>query len=264
MKMTMRIFLIVNEDEKEQYRFQLIREWALEGGQLLMKKLDNLLKKISTVFVHISKSYKTPLSTPVNLEIRKFNDGSQMWYKDIRRNLNITQLEPYLHKYDRIIIDINIDGLPLFKSSKAKFWLILGYLTMTKNAPFIIAIYFGKTDPQDLDIYLGQYVNEIEDLLNNGYVFNNRRYRRFQIRHYICDAPARSFVKCCIDHCGYASCEKCTIIPEWIEDRVICINLDENLRTDYSFLQQTQPQYHKKSFYIGKDQYWNGITIPIG
>jgi len=184
------------------------------------------------------------LSTPVNLEIREFNDGSQIWYKGIRRNLNITQLEPYLHKYGRIIIDINIDGLPLFKSSKAKFWPILSYLTMTKNASFIIAIYFEKTDPQDLDTYLGQYVNEVEDLLNNGYVFNNRRYS-FQIRHYICDAPARSFVKCCIGHCGYASCEKCTIVGEWIEDRVVYINLDENLRTDYSFLQQTQPQHHK-------------------
>jgi len=46
--------LIVNEDEKEQYLIQLIREWALEGGQLSMKKLDNLLKKLSTVFVHLN------------------------------------------------------------------------------------------------------------------------------------------------------------------------------------------------------------------
>lgn len=125
-----------------------------------------------------------------------------------------------------------------------KFWPILGYLTMTKNAPFIIAIYFGKTDPQDLETYLGEYVNEVEDLLNNGYVFNNRRYL-FQIRHYICDALARSFVKRCIGHCGYASCEKCTVVDEWIEDRVTYIKLDENPRNDYSFLQQTQPQHHQ-------------------
>jgi len=72
-----------------------------------------------------------------------------------------------------MVIDINIDGLPLFKSSKTKFWPILGYLTMTKNVPFIIAIYFGKTDLQDLNTYLGEYVNEVEDLFNNiFYSFN--------------------------------------------------------------------------------------------
>jgi len=188
--------LIVNEDEKEQYLIRFIREWALEGRHLSMKKLDNLLKKLSTVFVHMPKSYKTLLSTPINLELHEFNDGSQMWYKGIRRNLDTMQLESYLQMYGRVIININVDGLPLFKSSKTKFWPILGYLTMTKNAPFIIAIYFEKTDPQDLNTYLGEYVNEVEDLLNNGYIFNNRRYS-FQIRHYICDAPARFFVKCC-------------------------------------------------------------------
>lgn len=161
-----------------------------------------------------------------------------MWYKDIEKNLNTMQLEQYLHIRGRIVIDINIDGLPLFKSSKVKFWPILGYLTMTQNAPFIIAIYFGRKDLQDLNTFLQEYVNEVQHLFNNGYVFNNNRYP-FQIRHYICDASARSFVKCCISHCGYASCEKCTVVGEWIEDKMTYIKIDEAPRTDYSFLQQT-------------------------
>jgi len=95
--------LIVNEDEKEQYLIRLIREWALEGGHISMKKLDNLLKKLSTVFVHFPKSYKTLLSTPVNLELHEFNDGSQMYkYKGIRRNLDAMQLESYLQMYGRV------------------------------------------------------------------------------------------------------------------------------------------------------------------
>ncbi|KYN08153.1 hypothetical protein ALC62_00868, partial [Cyphomyrmex costatus] len=192
----------------------------------------------------IPKSYKTLLSTPKNLQIREFNDGSQIWYKGIKKNLNAIQLEQYLHVHAKIVIDINIDGLPLFKSSKMKFWPILGYLIKTKNDPFIIAIYFGRKDPQDLNTFLIEYVDEVEDLHNNGYIFNNKRYS-FQIRHYICDAPARSFVKCCIGHCGYASCEKCTVIGEWFEDRVTYIKMDEALRTDYSFLQQTQLQHHQ-------------------
>lgn len=56
------------------------------------------------------------------------------------------------------------------------------------------------------------------------------------ILNQIYDAPTRSFVKCYVDHCGNASCEKCTIVGEWIDDRVMYINLDEDRRTDYSFL----------------------------
>ncbi|EZA62825.1 hypothetical protein X777_01855, partial [Ooceraea biroi] len=228
--------IFIDENEKEQRIIQLIREWALEAGHLSMKKLDNLFGKLNTIFPHIPKSYKTLLSTPANLKIDKFNDGSAMWYKGIKKNLDTMQMEQYLHIYGKVIIDINIDGLPLFKFSKTKFLPILGYLTMTKNAPFIIVIYFGKIDPKDLNTFLGEYVNEVENLLNNGYIFNNKKYP-FQIRHYICDAPARSFIKCCIGHCGYASCEKCTVIDEWIDDRVTYTDLDEIPRTDYSFLQ---------------------------
>ncbi|KYN08003.1 hypothetical protein ALC62_01012 [Cyphomyrmex costatus] len=204
------------ENEKEQYLIQLIREWSLERGYLSMKKLDDLLGKLNTIFPHIPKSYKTLLSTPKNLQIREFDDGSQIWYKSIKKNLNAMQLEQYLHVHAKIVIDINIDGLPLFKSSKMKFWPILGYLIKTKNDPFIIAIYFGRKDPQDLNTFLIEYVDEVEDLHNNGYIFNNKRYS-FQIRHYICDAPARSFVKCCIESCATVYT---VIIGEWFEDRV--------------------------------------------
>jgi len=79
----------------------------------------------------------------------------------VRRNLDTMQLESYLQMYGRVIIDINIDGLPLFKSSKTKFWPILCYFTTTKNAPFIITIYFGKIDFQDLNTFFREYVNEV-------------------------------------------------------------------------------------------------------
>lgn len=53
-----------------------------------------------------------------------------MWYKGIRKNLDFMGLQEYLRKNGRVVIDVNMDGLPLSKSSPLKFWPILGYLVL--------------------------------------------------------------------------------------------------------------------------------------
>lgn len=131
-----------------------------------------------------------------------------------------------------------MDGLPLFKNSKKKFWPILGHLVDTENEPFIIALYLGKQDPRNPEEFLNDFINEVENLQENGYISNGETYQ-FEIRNYILDAPARSLVKCTISHSGYASCEKCTVIGQYVEGRVTYAQLDEPLRTDQSFHNMT-------------------------
>lgn len=152
-------------------------------------------------------------------------------------------LQDYLQIYKKIIIDINIDGLPLFKSSKVKFWPILGHLVGSLNEPFIIAIFCGVSDPQNVEEYLEKYVSELETLLHNGYIYEGKNYE-FIIRNYILDAPARAFIKCCKGHSGYAACEKCTVIGEYNNHRVTFVDLNQPLRTDESFSNREQPQHH--------------------
>lgn len=133
-------------------------------------------------------------------------------------------------------------SLCLKKSSSKKFWPILGKLVRLKNEPFIIAIFKGNKDPV-MDDLLNDFVTEVTDLNRNGYVRNGTSYR-FSIRHYILDAPARSKVKCCIEHGGYCACEKCEIVGEYIDNRITYLQLDEVLRTDQSFFNQEQPYHH--------------------
>ncbi|EFN72440.1 hypothetical protein EAG_00337, partial [Camponotus floridanus] len=130
------------------------------------------------------------------------------------------------------------------RSSKKKFWPILGHLVGTKNEPFVIAIYFGTSDPSDIEEFLQDFVNEAKNLINNGYVRNQRTYDFF-IRHYILDAPARELIKCCIGHNAYASCEKCTVWGERSDNRQTYVDLDAPLRTNESFKNQTQSHHHK-------------------
>jgi len=71
--------------EVEEYVQEVLRQWARNGGGASMRKLDELLIRLSVVFPNLPKSYKTLLQTPRNIEVSEWEDGSLMWYKGIRR-----------------------------------------------------------------------------------------------------------------------------------------------------------------------------------
>ncbi|KAM0724670.1 hypothetical protein ACS0PU_009054 [Formica fusca] len=166
-----------------------------------------------------------------------------LWYKRIVRNLDAMLLDEYLDKYGNITIDVNMDGLPVTKSTRLKFWPVLGRLVHTDNDPFLIGLYVGEWDPIDVHSYLNDFVAEVEYLLKHGYMRNGVRYP-FILRNFILDAPARFLVKCCVGHNGYGACEKCTIIGQYINDRMIFLDLDAPLRTDESFRNQDDQLHH--------------------
>ncbi|XP_025263565.1 uncharacterized protein LOC105249208 isoform X2 [Camponotus floridanus] len=228
-------------NEIGQYVAIKIKEWACEEGMLSMRKLQSLLLKLHPVFPNLCLTYKTLLNTVRNIQLIQIDDG-EIWYKGIIFNLDSMNLNDYLERFNKIVIDINIDGLPISKSSSSKFWPILGRLVWSKNEPFIISIYKGNKDPNIQD-FLHSFVREIEYLQENGYIRNGIRYT-FSIRHYILDAPARAKIKCCKDHVGYCACEKCEVIGEYIDNRMTFVELNEPLRTDESYNNQKQPYHH--------------------
>lgn len=237
------LLIFENDEEKEQYVIESLTEWALESGHLSMKKLDNLLNRLHPVFPNCPKSYKTLLNTSFNIPIIEFENG-RLWYKGIKQNLNALNIGEYLLRYGEITIDINIDGLPISHSSTLKFWPILGKLVGTLNEPFIIGLYLGRKDPQNVHDYLKNFVNELDNLFKNGFEWETTRFK-FSVRHYILDAPARAFIKCIIGHNGYGACEKCTVVGKWIDNRITFADLDRPLRTDESFLNQDQAIHHE-------------------
>ncbi|KAK3911583.1 Halomucin [Frankliniella fusca] len=213
-----------DDNAREQYIINSIREWALRPGVLSMTKLDDLLHSLKAALPNIPLSYKTLLQCDYenDIAITDLPSGGQMWYKSIKANLDSLDLREYLLKYRKIIIDVNMDGLPLSKSSQLKFWPILGHFIHTDNEPFIIAVYCGTHDPKSVNEYLEKYVNEVVNFPQHGY---------------------ESFIKCIIAHNGYCSCEKCTVLGEYT-DRMTFVDLNAPLRTDISFSQRAQPRHH--------------------
>lgn len=61
-------------------------------------------------------------------------------------------------------------------------------------APMIISIWLGDSKPSNLNEYLREFVTELNKIVRNG-VDVNGHLIRILIRAFICDSPARSFIK---------------------------------------------------------------------
>ena len=142
-----------------------------------------------------------------------------------------------------ISLQLNIDGLPVFKSSNSQFWPIMGMLDKPSiKDPFIIGLFFGSKKPSSSHEYLADFVLEMKKLETNGLVFSGNTYQVI-LSAVICDAPARAFVKNVKSHSGYHGCDKCTQHGDYA-GKVIFPETDAPLRSDVQFHEMIDKDHH--------------------
>ena len=130
-------------------------------------------------------------------------------------------------------IQINIDGIPLFKSSFLQFWPFLGMLMETKNKlePFVIGVFKGTSKPKDLVLYLSTFVEEMKILKTKSFIYNDEVYN-VEVINVVGDAQARFFVKQVKTCAGYSGCDKCTQSGYHNGEKIIFPETNAPLRTD--------------------------------
>lgn len=90
-------------------------------------------------------------------------------------------------------VNINIDGLPLFKSSTSQVYPILCNLIENYDLVNVIGIYYGDEKPSDANEFLTDFVEELITLSKYGIQINNEIYQ-FKINAFICDVPTKAFI----------------------------------------------------------------------
>lgn len=65
---------------------------------------------------------------------------------------------------------------------------------MSQIEPIVIAIWCGNGKPTVLNDFLDPFVNELNEILENGILINNYQIT-VSIRCFICDTPARAYIK---------------------------------------------------------------------
>lgn len=187
----------ISEDEEVENFTEMIKKWAISFNisQAALKELiavynhsfgKHILEKLPT-------DPRTLLRTPQKIEMIVPMDGGSYWYPGVKYCLEL-----YFKSLDKSIsisLNINIDGIPIYKSSKTQFWPILFTVHEIDNfVPMVAGIYCGDRKPASVQRYLQRLVEELQPLIEHGLTINNNKLH-VKIRCFICDAPARSMIK---------------------------------------------------------------------
>jgi len=171
------------------------------------------------------------------------------YYFGIAQSINIliNQCGVFLPNCTSFELAVNIDGLPISKSSSNCLWPILVQIKsieVLKKYVLMVALYHGNGKPKNPNEYLKEFVNESIYLITNGIFISNQKYD-FKIKVIICDTPAKSYILNIKNHTGYYRCTKCKV-EGCLVNNVLCFPQTNIIkRTDVEFRQQHDEDYHK-------------------
>lgn len=217
--------------------------WTVHNGVThnSLQRLLQLLKKYNR-YPQLPAKVNALLGNPRNGIVRSVEPG-YYWYNGLKTCLNKLSEEISSDKtLKTLFLSINIDGVPLFKSSGSSLYLILGSIPCSQQV-FLIGCYHGYKKPKDFNDFLKDFVDETINLITTGYTCQGKTYN-IRIHKLICDAPAKAAVLNIMSYTGYYSCTKCTVKGASKLNRTYFTNTQAILRSE-DFLMQTQVEHHK-------------------
>lgn len=219
-----------------------LSKWSLKHN-ITHTAFSDLLKLLKQLVPDLPGDSRTLLKTP-RMTITKNISQGHYFHFGLK-----SCLETLVSKYSKfsnpncLAVFINIDGLPLAKSSSNQVYPILCSLVINPTIVEAIGIYQGLEKPKDANAFLEDFVSEAIHLIDNGLTINSHKYS-FEIKGFICDVPAKCHILYTKGHTGYYSCSKCDIEGVYFNGRVCFPDLTFNLRNNASFRQRTQEEYH--------------------
>ena len=207
----------------------LLRKWAVKHAYT-RGSINELLGLLKSVGHDLPKDARTLLRTKTSVDYKN-KCGGQFIHLGLVNGIEKT-VRSYNYDHDTILLDFNVDGLPLFKSSATQLWPVL--CRFENTAPFIVSLFCGKLKPLNCGEFLADLLPELSMVLLNGIVVDGRQFT-CKIHTFVCDAPARAFLKGIIGH----SCERCTIKGSHFCNRVTFPGLTKTLRTNEKFRQSS-------------------------
>ncbi|XP_048001339.1 uncharacterized protein LOC125238094 [Leguminivora glycinivorella] len=225
-----------------------IHQWALKYQipHNALNELLHILRENSSLALKdiLPADSRTLLKTSRRNNIVPIGNG-EYWYYGLEQALK-NALSQVRNLPSNIFLTFNIDGLPIARSTKKEFWPILCKIKGLDMSPIVVAIFFGSGKPP-LEPFLRPFVDELLKLLRDGFKMQGRIIS-VEIRCFVCDTPARCFIKGTVGFNSYHGCMKCTVIGDF--DRrgrhMSFPRTDMPLRNDNSFRNRLDPDHHKE------------------
>lgn len=167
--------ILTHKDIENDVNFsQKLSAWAVDGNvcHSNVNKLLEILREHSC-FKLLPIDARTLLCTPRQYNITAVPPGSYYHFgiedgitSTLEKfPLELSSVRPTLN------LHVNIDGLPLTKSSCSQFWPILGSLRNVPSAPpFLIGCYHGYSKSESANMFLSDFVADINSCLSDGVI----------------------------------------------------------------------------------------------
>ncbi|KAK3868236.1 hypothetical protein Pcinc_026365 [Petrolisthes cinctipes] len=213
--------------------------------QIKHNAADDLLKLLKEHGSNtLPLSARTLLKTDKNV-LTKEKSGMSYIYLGLEKSL-VRNFEKYPSETrkstPKIEVSLNVDGLPLFKSSNTCMWPVLCAIMIHPVTVFPVALTFGKSKPCNLD-FLNDTIRELNHILQHGILYEESTIR-VSLKCTVCDAPARAMIKATKLYSGYYGCDRCTQRGAWY-GRLTYQEIDNLvLRTNQTFRDQVQEGHH--------------------
>lgn len=219
-----------------------LKEWAISNN-ITITALGQILKLIkSHTNLELPADGRTLLQTPRHQKIDLIDGRYQHYFGILPNLLKTLQCLNCSFSIENLYLVFNVDGIPIFKSSNLEFWPILCKIKGIPCNPFVVSIYAGKGKPS-VENFLQPFIDEIKFLCTEGFMFNNKLIKVF-INYFVCDSPARAFLKQCKSHTGYYACERCFIKGEYKSHSMSYHVLTNQVRTNDNFRNMEQELHH--------------------
>lgn len=181
------------EEKNAKLRFGL-RKWAVQHGisHVALRDVMNLISARIGDNI-LPRDPRTLLETPQIVRTMSIGDDAEYWHHGLENCLK--RLFWNIAGPKTISVNINMDGLPMFNSSRVEFWPILFNITEMPHVPAMpIGIFCGTAKCIDLDAFLMPFADEMKNAMDHGIYINSHKIT-VRLRSIVCDSPARAYVK---------------------------------------------------------------------
>lgn len=240
---------VLNDDWKIKDPFTAVRVY-MKSFDLTCHQGDGLLRYLQAEHPEYGypRSWRGLFNTPrTPIQTRVVSPGSYFHFG----------IQNALNAYDPLVFegmkeleaDFGCDGFQTSKSSSTCGWPILCAIVNTKLNPGLVGMYTGPAEPDDFDVYLQEFSEELQDLKSNGVRLGiNGPIVPFKVRCFTGDTPARSKMMGVMSHSAKKGCQKCEQESYHIGYWNYFQPTSGKLRTNESHAHREDPEYHKKSF----------------
>ncbi|XP_066915297.1 uncharacterized protein [Clytia hemisphaerica] len=203
----------LDDENDDDVLCEKLKNWAINNN-CTRACINEILGIVAELGGDVPKDSRTLLNTQRDVLQTPMGVGHYIYIGVENR---IRKLLSYHDEPRSIVLFINIDGLPIFKSSSINLWPIL--IRFHPFKPIAVAFYCGKSKPP-FNEFVRDFVIETNRLITNGFVFNGV-HRSVSLFCFTCDAPARSGLRGTIQHTGYYACERCSLKGKSVRNRIV-------------------------------------------